>query len=283
MSATEGHDHSHDHDHGHDHGHGHGDDFDWESMADRLERDATMVLPIVDAIVHDLQPALDWATVRHLLDLGCGPGIVSCALDSTVPLLSRVRHHAADAHLATRVHAVQADMETALPAMRPMDVVWAGMVLHHVAHPGEVLAALRHALQPGGTLVMIEFAGPSRVLPAHDPLVPAWDHLEAASAQARNARIGRDPTSVDWSSLLAAAGYVDIVDRVMVARHPAPLGAAPRSWIEQHVRSGIEFVEGQLSADDIAALHRLADEAHGRDDLFVRVERRVLTARTPGG
>ena len=261
----------------------------------RLEGDATMVLPIVDDIVQSLSAQVEWATATHLLDLGCGPGIVTCALarhapvahvtalDSSVPLLARVRHHAAEAHLATRVHTVEADIETALPALRPMDVVWAGMVLHHLADPGEVLTGLLHALQPGGTLVMLEFAGAPAALPDDDPLAVdgTWARLEAATTAARNERLGLDPVTVDWAALLTGAGFTGITDTTMVAHHRAPLEATAREWLERHVRSGIEFVGDALSAADVAALTALAHQVSTRNDLFVSMERRVLTARRP--
>ena len=102
--------------HGHGHHHHHGADFDWEAMADKLEVDGTFVLPLVAAVVDDLAAAgLDPDRVGHVIDVGCGPGVVTCALarhfpsahvtglDSAGELLARLRARAAEAGLDGRV------------------------------------------------------------------------------------------------------------------------------------------------------------------------------------
>jgi SAM-dependent methyltransferase len=281
--------------HGHGHGHSHtGGDFDWQAMADQLELDATMVLPMVREIVATHTPDVNWENVHHVLDLGCGPGIITCALaghapraqvvglDTSVPLLGRVRHHAAAADLSRRVHTVEADMEAALPALRPMDVVWAGMVLHHPANPAAVLRSVRELLQPGGTLVAIEFAAPPAIQPTNVPVVAsgAWHRMEVAAAEQRAARIGHDPVAIDWAALLTTAGFNDITDRTISVAHTAPLGPEPRRWVQRHVRRNVEWVEAALSVDDREALLALAD-APLADDVHIVLERRVLTARRP--
>jgi SAM-dependent methyltransferase len=193
-----------------------------------------------------------------------------------------VRHHAAAADLARRVHAVEADMEAALPALRPMDVVWAGMVLHHPSNPAAVLRSVRELLQPGGTLVAIEFASAPALLPATLAVVAsgAWARMEAATAVQRTARIGHDPVAIDWPALFASAGFTDISDRTLTVEHPSPLGPAQRRWVERHVRRNVEWVQGALSTGDRDALLAFADTPIG-DDVSVVLERRVLTARRP--
>jgi SAM-dependent methyltransferase len=287
---------SHDHQHGHGHGHTHsGGDFDWQAMAEQLELDATMVLPMVDEIVARHTPAVDWASIHHLLDLGCGPGVITCALashapraqvvglDTSVPLLGRVRHHAGAAGLSRRVHTVEADMEAALPALRPMDVVWAGMVLHHPANPGAVLRSVLQLLQPGGTLVAIEFAAAPALRPADLPVVVsgAWDRMEQAAADQRARRIGHDPLAIEWSALLATAGFTDVTDQVILVEHRGPLGAEERQWLARHVRRNVEWVNDSLSGDDLTSLLAFADTPID-DAVEVVLERRVLTARRPG-
>jgi SAM-dependent methyltransferase len=279
----------HSHDHQHEHGHHHDDDFDWSNFAEQLELEAGVLMPLIDDVVANHTPDVDWPTVQHVLDLGCGPGVISCALarhaprahvaalDSSVQLLSRVREHAAAQQLATRVHTLEADMEAVLPAIRPMDVVWAGMVLHHVADPANVLSNLRALLQPGGTLVMIEFAGHPTAVPAGDAAEDAWNRMEAGVSESRNQRIGVDPLTIDWPGLLSAGGFDHITDQTLVVHRPAPLDATSKAWLERHIHRSIEWLDGQLSDADVADLSPLAS----RDDLFVRQERRVLTARRP--
>jgi SAM-dependent methyltransferase len=287
----------HEQGYGHDHGHSHshtGGDFDWQAMAEQLELDATMVLPIVSEIVALHTPHVDWPNIHHVLDLGCGPGVITCALaghapraqvvglDTSVPLLGRVRHHAAAAGFSRRVHAVEADMEAALPALRPMDVVWAGMVLHHPANPSRVLRSVRELLQPGGTIVAIEFAAPPSLRPAHLAVVAsgAWARMEAAAAAQRATRIGHDAVAIDWPALFSTAGFTDITDRTILVEHAAPLGSDQLQWLEGHVRRNVEWVEAALSADDRSALLAFVD-APLAEDVHFALERRVLTARRP--
>jgi len=281
--------------HGQQHGHHHDRpaDFDWEAMANSLELDGAMLLPIVHDVVRDLAGTTDWSGLQHVIDVGCGPGVITAALarhaphatitalDSSQPLLARVLAKATADALADRVATVEADLEQPLPALAPADVIWASMVLHHVADPPAVLAALHQQLRPGGTLTIVEFAGPPAVLPQDDPLLATgiWSRLEALTAEVIRERIGSDPWRMDWPQWLAAAGFDEITDRTRVAYHDTPLSAEGRRWVAQHVNRGLRMGDTRIPAADIAALQELADSAARRSDLFVRIERRVLTAR----
>ena len=290
-------DHDHDPGHGHEHEHHHDRpaDFDWEAMADSLELDAAMMMPIVQDVAREMAASTDWNSVRQVIDVGCGPGVITAmlarqapnatvtALDSSPPLLDRVRARSRAESLDGQITVVAADLELALPALAPADVVWASMVLHHVADPPAVLASLRDLLRPGGTLTMIEFAGPSAVLPHDDPLLSsgAWSRLETATAGVIRERLGLDPRTLDWPQFLSAAGFGDITDRVEVAYHDAPLADVGRRWVAHRVNRGLQIAGERLPAGDIAPFQDLADTAARRSDLFVRIERRVLTARRP--
>jgi 2-polyprenyl-3-methyl-5-hydroxy-6-metoxy-1,4-benzoquinol methylase len=58
------------------HDHEHGDNFDWEALADSLELDAAITMPIVDQLLGS--PLV--SSALHVLDVGCGPGVVSVRL-----------------------------------------------------------------------------------------------------------------------------------------------------------------------------------------------------------
>ena len=282
----------HDPDDRHEHGgHEHGDDFDWDALADSLELDAAITMPIVDRVL--AQRSVGPAT--SVIDVGCGPGVVAVhiavslpaasvvAVDTSEALLARVERRATDAGVGARVRTVVADLEHALPDLPPADLVWASMVLHHVPDPVATLRHLRDRLRPGGSLVMVEFGNPPRVLPADDPLVVdgTWQRFVSATAASLNERLGLDPTTVDWPLLLGRAGFVDVTDANLAADHPAPLAPDAGAWLVKHIRRGIEMAGDRMGATDVTALEALADAVPTRNDLSVRAERRVLTARRP--
>ena len=283
------------HGHVHGHHHQHGADFDWEAMAEKLEADGAFVFPLVDTVVHELAEAgLDPA---HVVDVGCGPGVVTCALaahfpaatvtglDSAAELLARLRSRAAEAGLGERVDAVEGDLEHDLPPLPPADLVWASMVAHHVADPPATLRRLADLLRPGGTLVLVEFGGSPGVLRDDDSLVAggAWRRLEDAATASLAQRLDPGMIGRDWPADLTRAGLTDVTDRVIPFRYDAPLEELPRRWLIRHVRRGVGMAEGALSAEDVAALEAFAAavEAGARSDPFVVAERRVLTSRRP--
>jgi SAM-dependent methyltransferase len=283
----------------HGHGAGPGREADWEALADSLEVDGELVLPLVEAVVTGLEAdGLDAARVAHVVDVGCGPGVVSCALARRLPaavvtgvdaaprLLDRLRRRAAASGLAGRIATVEADLDGELPPLAPADLVWCSMVAHHLSDPVASLRRLRGLLRPGGTLVLVELAASPEVLPPSDPLVSggAWERLEGAAAAALVERLGFDAFGHDWAADLARAGFARVSDRVLPFRHDAPLGELGRRWLVRHVRRGLGMAGGALAAGDADALEALAAAVEGgeRSDPFVAAERRVLTARRPG-
>ena len=271
------------------HGHHHHDGgFDWESMADRLELDAAITEPIVLALL----PGVD-GPVEHVLDVGSGPGAVALtlalalpgaeviAMDSSAPLLHRAHHRAVQHEVTDRLVTLEGDLEDVLPPTGPMDLVWASMVLHHVADPVGALRRLRDRLRRDGTLVLVEFGDPPTVLPDGDPLLTSgtWGRFQDATAATLRERLGLDPVTVDWPALLTEAGFDAVTDEMRTAHHPAPLTPVAQQWLEAHVGSGVEMVTGGLSAADVTALDAFARDVPNRADLAVGATRRVLTAR----
>jgi SAM-dependent methyltransferase len=205
------------------------------------------------------------------------------AIDSSEPLLDRVRRRATDAGIGDRVVTLVGELDHALPGTEAADLVWASMVRHHVADPGATLERLRDRLVPGGVLVMVEFGNAPTILGRDNQLVidGTWTRFQTAAAASLTERLGFEPVSIDWPAALSGAGFGGITDEGLQAVHSAPLSAIARAWLVKHLRRGIEMATDRLDARDLATLSSLADEAPRRDDLTVVAERRVLTARRP--
>jgi len=287
--------------HGSPHGHHHdrGPDFDWDAMADALETDGELMLPLVETVASNLRAnGVVQTTAREIVDAGCGPGVATCALarqfpaahvmgvDSAAQLLVRLRARAREAGLAERVDGVEADLAHELPQLRPADLVWASMVVHHVADPVATLRRLGGLLRPGGTLVLVEFGGHPSVLRDDDPIVAggAWARLEDGARASLVERLGPDVIGRDWPRDLRLAGLADVTDEIVPFSHAAPLDELCRRWLVRHVRRGRGMAGDALRAGDIEALDAFADavERGERSDAFVAADRRVLTARRPG-
>src|SRR5262249_57025722 len=106
-----------------------------------------------------------------ILDVACGPGIVSVALaktaravvafDLTPEMLAKARDRCAKAGLTNVT--LQEGSATELPfAPESFDGVVTRLAIHHLGDPGRPLAAMFRVLPPAGTLVS------SDAVTAHD-------------------------------------------------------------------------------------------------------------------
>ena len=150
--------------------HGHGEpSFATAADADRLEREAEGLLEDTDAALARI--AAHVGRVSRVIDLGCGPGVVTCVLaerfpessvvaaDSSPVMLSRVAARAERLGLRDRVTTVAADLAGGLDALGDADLVWASMVLHHVDDVATAVEHLRRLLTPRGVLAVVERTG----------------------------------------------------------------------------------------------------------------------------
>lgn len=297
----------------------HAGDIDWDAMADHLEREAEL-----HSAFHE--QAADWLrgplsgdgadttagardsenpaapAVDRVLDVGSGPGVVTCllarsfpnaevvAVDQSADLLERVRKRAADQHVAGQVHTRQADLPDEFAALGTADLIWTSHVVHHLGDQQEGLNSLAAALRPGGVLAVVERGLPSRFLPRDiemgrpglqarlDALLE--DHFSAMRADLP----GSIHVVEDWPSLLAGAGLVPTGSRTFLTDHPAPLGASGRQYLHAHLTRLREQVGEQLDGDDRRVLDRLVDGdadtgVLGRPDAFFLAATTVHTAR----
>ncbi|WP_051830569.1 class I SAM-dependent methyltransferase [Streptomyces violens] len=234
--------------------------------------------------------------VRRILDLGSGTGTGTFALlrrfedaeaiavDASPRLLQHLRGRARELGVADRVRTVEADLDAAWPDFGGVDLVWAAGALHHMSDPDRALREAFAALAPGGLLAVIEMAGVPYFLP-HDlgigrPGLEARCRAALASVHAET----MPHLGADWGPLLSRAGFTDEAERPYTVELVPPLPAATGRYARAVLGRMRTALDGRADADDLATLDALIDSdgPHSvlhRDDLAVRTERTVWTAR----
>jgi ubiquinone/menaquinone biosynthesis C-methylase UbiE len=285
----------------HQHGHHHQDHAAADSdadMAELLDLDAEVThshLAEVTAWIREL--AADPPPGR-ILDLGSGTGTGAfallerfdqaevIALDVSADMLQRLSGRAGVLGVADRIRTVQADLDTAWPAIDTVDLVWASRSLHHLADPDRVLAEVFATLRPGGLLTVAEIASFPRFLPDDlglgRPGLEARCHALLAERQAAELpHLGSD-----WGPRLSRAGFTIEAERPFVIDLSAPLPAASGRYAQASLRRIRSAVDGRMSADDLAVLDTVIDSdgpdgVLHRSDLTVRNTRTIWAARRP--
>ncbi|MDN3244833.1 class I SAM-dependent methyltransferase [Streptomyces mutabilis] len=294
--------HQHSHEHEHKHGHGHAD-MDWAEMAPLLEAQAELYTPLY-------RQAMTWLAREVtdpglVVDVGSGPGVVSClfadafpgarvvAVDGAAPLLERARDRAARQGAADRFGTLAGDLPGVLDELDyPADLMWASQSLHHLGDQRAAVAALAGHLAPGGTLAVLEGGLPARFLPRDigigRPGLQARMHAveEDAFAEMRANTPGSVAETEDWPAMLTAAGLKHTGTRSFLLDLPAPLTDEARAYVTTSLSRLRDRIGDGLDATDRATLDRLldpADEAgaHRRQDVFVLVAHTVYTAVRP--
>ncbi|MFI8950171.1 class I SAM-dependent methyltransferase [Streptomyces sp. NPDC053750] len=296
--------HAHAHAHGHAHGHAHDHtDIDWAEMAPMLEEQAELYTPLY-------RQAMAWlareATEPGLVvDVGSGPGVVSCLLadafpgarvvaaDGAGPLLERARDRAARLGLADRFGTLTGDLPGVLGELEyPADLMWASQSLHHLGDQRAALAALAGHLAPGGTLAVLEGGLPARFLPRDigigRPGLQARMHAveEGYFAEMRASLPGSVAETEDWPAMLTAAGLKPTGTRSFLLDLPAPLPDEARAYVAGSLTRMRDRIGDGLDAVDRTTLDRLLDpgdeaSVHRRQDVFVLVAHTVYTAVRP--
>jgi 2-polyprenyl-3-methyl-5-hydroxy-6-metoxy-1,4-benzoquinol methylase len=132
--------------------------------------DATLVditLPLVPGLVERLQQGID------VVDVGCGSGHAVNLMAAAFPN-SRFTGYdfSADAIAVGRAEAARLGLTNArfevqdvaaIDASTRYDLITAFDAIHDQAHPDRVLAAISEALRPGGTFLMVDIAGSSKL------------------------------------------------------------------------------------------------------------------------
>lgn len=144
----------------------------------------------------------------HVLDAGCGPGLVAEAflaagcrvtgVDLSAEMVARAR--ARNARFADRAVFEQRNLDT-LPRDAVFDASVSRFVVHHVQDPLAFLAAQAARVRPGGVVVVSDHVTDP------DPAAARW-HLEIEVA--RDASHVRNLTSGALCDVFARAGLADV-------------------------------------------------------------------------
>ncbi|MFI0774536.1 class I SAM-dependent methyltransferase [Streptomyces sp. NPDC021212] len=269
------------HDHAHGHAHHGTEQPDWDALAPLLERGAELYAPVHEQAAAWLRErfAAGGGSVRRILDVGSGPGVVTCLLarafpdaevvaaDGTPALLERARERAARLGLADRVTTLTVEMPEELdPAtIGTADLIWSSRTVHHLGDQLDALRRLATALRPGGLLAVGEGGLPPRFLPrdaglGRPDLSARLDVVQAEGfAEMRAGLPGATETVEDWPGLLTAAGLTGATSRSFLLDLPAPLDATARESLRTELAHRREAVADRLDDGDLAALDRLLD------------------------
>ncbi|MFE6938489.1 class I SAM-dependent methyltransferase [Streptomyces chartreusis] len=290
----------HRHEHpGHGHHHDH-TDVDWAEMGPMLETQAELFLPLYEH-------AMAWLGKRQtepglIVDVGSGPGVVSClladtfpgarivAVDGSEPLLERAQARAERLGVADRFGTLAGELPDVLGELDyPADLLWAGRSLHHLGDQRAALAAFGDRLAAGGTLALQEGGLPTRFLPrdigfGRPGLQARLDVLETEwFARMRADLPGSVAETEDWPALITAAGLRPTGTRTFLLDLPAPTTDRARAYAADVLARTRDGVGDRLDAEDRATLDRLLDpddkaSVHHRPDLFVLAAQTVYTA-----
>jgi SAM-dependent methyltransferase len=285
----------------HHHGHHEHGDIDWGELAEHLEEQAELFAPLN-------RRAAAWVATRQpepglVVDVGSGPGVVTClladtfpgarvvALDGSGPLLERARARAERLGLADRFDTLEAELPGGLGDLAyPADLLWASRSLHHLGDQRAALAAFAQRLAPGGILALVEGGLPSRFLPRDIGIgrPGLQSRLDAAEdrwfGEMRAALPGFVRETEDWPGLLTAAGLRDATSRTFLLDLPAPVPEAARAYAVASFQRGRGILADLLDVTDLATVDRLLDpddkaSLHHRTDLFVLAAHTVHLAQ----
>lgn len=306
--------HSHGHNRSHSHSHGHGNtatDLDWEALAAHLETNGELHLPAYRHTAARLRDLLGPDhRVRRVLDVGSGPGVMTCvfaeafphaesvAVDGTPALLDRALARAERLGLpAGRVSVRHARLPEDLAAtadggLGTADLVWSSKAVHHLGDQQAALDALARLLRPGGMLAVAEGGLPMRFLPRDIGLGRPGLQARLDAAQEDRFQIMRDglpgstPVTEDWPAMLGRAGLTGVGSFTSLLDLPAPLGGPGRAFLHSHLTRLRDGMGEALDAEDRATLDVLVDPTAPegimrRPDVFLLSAVTVFTGTRP--
>lgn len=271
----------------------HDSDADWAAMAADVTLEGEVLMPYLTETASWIAALCrrDGLEVRRVVDIGSGPGVGTCvlaqqfeaavvvAVDGSREMLEMTVARAEALGLSARVRTQRADLPTGLDRVGGADLVWVAMVLHHVADPVATLQGLRSLLEPGGVLAIAEFGDPPRFLP-NDVGVGRPGLRERLG----DVNLAGAASSVDYLTMIEAAGFERVADRMVEVRLGPPLPEGARRVALGSLRRMRQLVGERLDAQDRETLDVLMDGDFPlgimrRKDAFLEVSRQIYVAK----
>lgn len=283
------------------HTHGSGGDpateFDWDVMGPLLEQNAELSSTQYEEAARWIAALPTAPEVRRVLDIGSGPGVVTCllaevfpaaevvAVDATPALLERAKNRAGRLGVADRFHTLEAELPQDVAKLGEADLIWAGNSLHHMGDQRAALSAFAGLLRPGGTVALVEGGLPTRRIPrdigiGRPGLEARMDAVAAERFERMRSELpGTKREIEDWSALFTAVGLAPQGTRTFLLDLPAPLSRPARDHVVASIAREREVFGELLAAEDAAVLERLLDP-RDPEGLHHRPDVHLLTART---
>ncbi|MFF3458949.1 class I SAM-dependent methyltransferase [Streptomyces sp. NPDC002730] len=290
-----------------DSGHGHHHtDIDWEVMATQLENSGELQLPVLRRTAARLRELLaPEKEVRRILDIGSGPGVMTCvlaeafadaeavAVDGTPGLLDRALARAERLGLGGRVAVRHAELPEGLDdddehgegGLGTADLVWSSKAVHHLGDQQGALNALAGVLRPGGLLAVAEGGLPMRFLPRDigigrpglqarlDAALEHWFEVMRAELP------GSTTVVEDWPAMLRRAGLTRVGSFTSLLELPAPLGETARAFLHTQLTRLQETMSDFLDVEDRKTLDVLLDP-RAPEGILRRPDAFLLSATT---
>ncbi|MER8182340.1 class I SAM-dependent methyltransferase [Kitasatospora sp. NPDC094015] len=303
------------HQSGHDHptartpaqGHGHGStEIDWAAMVAHLERNGEIQLPVLRRAAARLRELIGPDhEVRRILDVGSGPGVMTCvlaeafpeaetvAVDGSTGLLDQALVRAGRLGLGDRVTVLHAELPAGLdggdgPAgsvLGTADLIWSSKAVHHLGDQQAALTGLAALLRPGGVLAVAEGGLPARFLPrdigiGRPGLQARLDAAQEEWFAAMRADLpGTTAVTEDWPAMLGHAGLTGTGGFTLVLDLPAPLDTAAREFLHANLDRIWQSMDGPLDEEDRRTLGVLVDP-QSPDGILRRPDAFLLDATT---
>jgi SAM-dependent methyltransferase len=221
-----------------------------------LDQFTRQAAPFAEVPAHDDAQAMDLlrrlaavGPADDVLDSGCGPGLVACALaphvrsvtgaDLTPAMLERARSLAKTRELAN-VTFVPGDMERLPFPDAHFSAVVTRYTFHHLLAPERALAEMMRVCRPGGRVTIVDAAVPPTKSAAYDALEKVRDpsHVHALAAE-------------ELLALTERAGLADLVTaayRLSMRLEQTLAASFPERGGAQRVR---DMVEADVGVDRI--------------------------------